>query len=67
MNFIYKFNFVLNCICTIVFAICLVYNVFKGMVSHDVYYLVMAIIDYGFMRLNFKNIENYIDIDSKMC
>ena len=58
-----KISFVIDCVLAIAFLVFIIYHLALGMANHDAYYLVMAIIDYGLMNLNVKNIYNYLDIE----
>ena len=54
---------VFDIICSVIFFVSFVYNLFKGIATHDVYYLVMSIIDYGFLKVNTKSITKTLDIE----
>ena len=61
-NILENISFAIDCGLALGFLIMLIYNLAKGCSEHDTYYLVMTIIDYGFMRLSVKNIYRYLDI-----
>ena len=41
--------------------ILMLYNFIMGVDNHDAYYLTLGIIDYIALKLNVKNIKDYID------
>lgn len=51
----------IDIIIAIMMMICIVYNVLKGIASHDIYYLVFGLFDYIVLFLSIKNIE--IDVE----
>ena len=57
----YKFCVMIDVAITFAMIICMVYNMYMGMNNHDVYYLVLGIIDYMVARFSEKNIKDYID------
>ena len=58
-----KIIFVINCILTIFWMVLSLTNLWKGIDTHESYYLVLAIINYYFMRRDLKNINKYLDIE----
>ena len=58
-----KIFFVFDCIFAIIWLVFCVKNLVIGINNHDTYYLVSAIVDYGFMRLNTNSIKKYLDIE----
>ena len=54
---------VADIIFSLIFFVLFVYNLFIGVGTHDVYYLVVSIIDYGFLKVNVKGIAKTLDIE----
>ena len=61
-NIFEKIVFVIDCVLALSWFAFLIANLFKGINNHDVYYLVLSIIEYGFLELDLKNIKKYLDI-----
>lgn len=57
-----KIIFVLTCICAVGWCVFSLINLWKGINTHETYYLVLAIIEYWFMQGDLKDIKKYLDI-----
>lgn len=57
-----KIVFVTDCVLALLWFVFSIANLFKGINNHDVYCLVLSIIEYGFLELDLKNIKKYLDI-----
>ena len=57
-----KIIFVMNCILAIFWMVVSLINLWKGLFTHETYYLVLAIIEYWFMQDDLKDIKKYLDI-----
>jgi hypothetical protein len=55
-----KVLLIIDIIVATMMVICIIYNVFKGMANHDVYYLVLGLFDYIILFFGIKNIERDI-------
>lgn len=55
----YKLCLIIDNILILIFFICMIYNFFVGIHNHDVYYLILGIIDYIILKL--KYIKDYVD------
>ena len=51
-------------ICSVIFFVSFVYNLFKGIVAHDAYYLVMSIILFIFINFKFEKIRIRLQLHS---
>lgn len=56
-----KFWFIFDTAWTFIMLILIFYNLIMGINNHDAYYLTLGIIDYIALKLNVKNIKDYID------
>lgn len=52
-----KVFLIIDIIITVMMMICIVYNLLKGIASHDVYYLILGLFEIILFYFQYKNIE----------
>jgi hypothetical protein len=57
----HKVSVIIDVVIAFFMIICIIYNMIMGIRNHDAYYLILGILDYIFLTLSIKNIEDYID------
>lgn len=59
-----KIVFVIDCALALFWFVSAIKNMWIGMDNHEAYYLVLAIIEYGFLYWDFQDIKKYLDINN---
>ena len=57
-----KIIFVIDCLLALSWFVLALRNLWLGFNNHDAYYLVLSIIEYGFLYSDLKDINKYLDI-----
>ena len=56
-----KFGLVVDIVFSLLVGICMLCDFILGANNHDVYYLVMGLIDFEILKLTIKNIKEDVD------